>query len=256
MHDQPAVVIAGGFATSPPNYWGLRRRLLARGAARVDICQLWPPDWMLAGLVGFGPILSRTGRRIAATHRAAGRQPIIVIGHSAGGIAARLAMSGTPYRGQLAGVSEAVGCLVTLGTPHGLAALPHRHQHAGHEAAEFLEHETPGAFFAPRTAYLTVCGRIEPVPVRDPVAYVTRAVFTRMVGEQPEPAGDGIVPVVAAHLEGATQITLDGVKHGMIGGPWYGDEETLDRWWPAAVDAWRSALGVRASARVGLDQAA
>ncbi|HEY5488932.1 MAG TPA: alpha/beta fold hydrolase, partial [Candidatus Limnocylindrales bacterium] len=93
------MLIVGGFATLPPNYLGLRRRLIGRGAARVDICQLWTPDWLLAGMVGFGPIMRRAGRAIAATYRAGGHRPIIVIGHSAGGIVARLAMSERPFKG-------------------------------------------------------------------------------------------------------------------------------------------------------------
>ena len=245
-HGRPSVLIVGGFATLPPNYWAFRRRLLRRGVERVDICQLWPPDWALAGIVGFGPILRRTGRTIAATYGTGGRRPIIVIAHSAGGIATRLAMSNVPFNGRLAGVSEAVGCLVTLGTPHGLLGLSNRYRHAGHEAAAFLERETPGAYFYPRTGYLTVGARIAPTSTRLPTVSVSNEVFRMLVGEGPEMAGDGIVPVAAAHLEGARQMTFEGVRHGMIGSPWYGDDEVMDRWWPTAVELWHAALDARA----------
>jgi hypothetical protein len=32
----------------------------------------------------------------------------------------------------------------------------------------------------------------------------------------------------------------------MVGAPWYGDDIMLDRWWPVALDLWRSALAARA----------
>ena len=246
MAQRPSVLIVGGFATAPPNYWAFRRRLLRRGAARVDICRLWPPDWLLAGVLGFGSVMRRTGRDIATTYRVAGRRPIIVIAHSAGGIATRLAMSPTPFHGRIAGVSEAVGCLVTLGTPHRLDTLHNRYQHAGHQAAAFLERETPGAYFAPRTAYLTVGSEFAARRLRGPAGGIVHDVFRMMVGGDSELVGDGIVPVAAVHLKGAEQLSFDDVRHGMIGGPWYGNDEIIDRWWPTAVRLWDQALEARA----------
>jgi pimeloyl-ACP methyl ester carboxylesterase len=93
----PSVLIIGGFPTNPLNYIALRRRLLRRGAARVDIAPLWTPDWLLAGIVGFEPVTRRATRAIRATYRAAGAKPIIVIAHSGGGVVARLAMSERPW---------------------------------------------------------------------------------------------------------------------------------------------------------------
>ena len=242
---RPSVLIIGGFATMPPNYIGLRRRLLRRGAVRVDICQLWPPDWLLAGMVGFGPIMRRAGRAIATTYRAGGRRPIIVMGHSAGGIVARLAMSERPFNGRVAGVSEAVGCLVTLGTPHGLGTLTNRHRHAGQAAVAFLERESPGAYFAPRASYLTVGGQMQLAAPSWPAGRFVAELFRMLVGEEAATDGDGIVPISAAHLDGARQLNLLGIRHGVIGSPWYGDEEVIDAWWPTALGLWREALKIR-----------
>lgn len=245
MDENPAVLIVGGFMTSPPNYWPLRRRLLRRGAAHVDIAPLWPPDWAIAGTLGFGPILRRTGRAIQRTWRAGGRRPIIVIGHSGGGIAARLAMSPVPFSGRLAAVGEMVGGLVTLGTPHRLFELENRYQHAGHIAAAFLERETPGAYFAPRTSYLTVGSRLRDAGGAGPVGRAFEEVFSVIVGHDTAFAGDGIVPAAAVHLEGAEQLTFDDASHGFLGNRWYGAESIVDRWWPRAVALWREALTAR-----------
>lgn len=47
--------------------------------------------------------------------------------------------------------------------------------------------------------------------------------------------GDGVVPQMSAHLEGAMNITLDGVYHSPVGArlpgrPWYGSAGVLEQW--------------------------
>ena len=242
---KPSVLIIGGFATAPPNYWPMRGRLLALGVERVDIARLWPPDWLLASMLGFGFLVRRTGKEIARTYHLGGRRPIIVIGHSGGGIAARLAMSPVPFHGHAASVADAVGTLVTLGTPHGLHSVHNRYHHAGHVASEFLERETPGAFFAPRTGYLTVGSAFPQAAFEGALGRLAEEVFSMIVGTDTQALGDGIVPASAVHLSGAQQVTFDDVRHGMIGAPWYGDEEILQRWWPTALELWNGALAER-----------
>lgn len=248
---RPSVLIIGGFATLPPNYWPFRRRLAERSVSRVDIAPLWPPDWVIGATLGFGPILRRTGAAIARTYHLGGRRPIIVVAHSGGGIAARLAMSPMSYHGRVAGVAEAVGCLVTLGTPHRLDALSNRYHHAGHDASEFLNRETPGAFFKPRTQYLSAGSAFPQAALDGPVGRLAEEVFSMIVGTDTQSLGDGIVPVAAVHLDGAEQISFDDVRHGMIGGPWYGDDEIIDRWWPTATRLWHEALQARREASKG-----
>ncbi len=240
------MLILGGFATLPPNYWPFRDRLARRDVERVDIAQLWPPDWALCSVLGFGTILRRTGAAIACTYHQGGRRPIIVVAHSGGGIAARMAMSPVPYHGRVAGVAPAVGCLVTLGTPHRLDAMANRYHHAGHDAIEFLNRETPGAFFAPRTQYITIGSAFPQAAFDGVVGRLAEEVFSMIVGTDSHSLGDGIVPASAVHLDGAEQITFDDVRHGMIGTPWYGDDEIIDRWWPTAIRLWQEALQARA----------
>lgn len=243
---KPSVLIVGGFATVPPNYWPFRRRLAERDVTRVDIAPLWPPDWTIAGMLGFGLIMRQTGRAIARTYRLGGRRPIIVVAHSGGGIAARLAMSPVPFHGRVAGIAEAVGCLVTLGTPHRLDELANRYHHAGHDATEFMNRETPGAFFSPRTQYLSVGSAFPQAAFDGVVGRLAEEVFSMIVGTDTQALGDGIVPAAAVHLPGAEQITFDDVRHGMIGAPWYGDEQIIDRWWPTCLRLWHEALEARA----------
>jgi hypothetical protein len=245
--ERPFVLICGGLFTSPIVYRHMRRRLLDRGAERVHVAPIWTPDWLLAGAVGFGPLLRRTGITIARAHREARGRPLLVIGHSAGGLLARLAMSPQPYRRRVAAVADAVGALVTLGTPHRL--VPGWRSAAGYDAASFLEATTPGAFFAPRTGYLTVASRYV-LGSRRWRGGLRRTwageSYASMLGEEARlDWGDGLIPASAAHLEGARQITLEGIAHGQAIAPWYGDEPGLEGWWPDALDVWREALTVR-----------
>ena len=245
-HAQPHVLIVGGFATVPPNYWPMARRVAAR-ADRVIIASIWTPDWAIASVLGFGPLMRRARRAIVSAYNEGGGRPLMVIAHSGGGLAARLAMSPVPFNGREGGVADAVGCLVTLGTPHGLARLSNRYRHAGHEAAAFLDREAPGAFFAPRTRYVTVGSGFQEDAFSGRVGRLADQFFSIVVGEETGTTGDGIVPAAAVHLDGAEQMTLDGVRHGMIGSPWYGDEQVIEQWWPTAVRLWREALATRAA---------
>lgn len=65
---------------------------------------------------------------------------------------------------------------------------------------------------------------------------------TRIVGQgykqvcgQADVWGDGVVPEMSAHLEGATNVSLNGVYHSPVGArdperPWYGSPGILDQW--------------------------
>ena len=165
-------------------------------------------------------------------------------------------MSPAPFRGRRAAVADAVGVLVTLGTPHGMAAVPPRARHAGLEAVRFLDRQTPGAWFAPTTAYLSVGSDFIRPGMEDPIRRWDRArgrAFRSIVGPTPAAGGDGIVPITTAHLSGAEQLTFHDVRHGHTGSPWYADDEIVDRWWPRAVELWQGAVEARADAADAAD---
>lgn len=258
MSHQPAaphVVIIGGYLTEPIFYRPMRRRLLERGAVSVAIAPLHLPDWLAMFFAGMGPVMLRGARVIRETRRTA-NAPLLVIGHSAGGIVARLAMAGGTFEGRrvcvsqdLGGLAHDVGCLVTLGTPHRLLPPPRYKHHAGVRATEFLALSSPGAHFAPATGYLTVAStRVPPAGQgrSNPAPNLVNHVMRRFVGGVPGRRGDGLVDDEISRLDGARHLVLPDVLHGTLGGPWYGDCRVIDRWWPAAVEEWRAALAARA----------
>jgi len=228
----------------------MRARLLERGAARVSLAQLYWPDWLAVTFAGFGPSMLRAARAIRGARRIADA-PLIVVGHSAGGTVARLAMSPEPFRGRCANVSSDVGCLVTLGTPHTLYDTIPGWDHPGLQVMRFLERVTPGAYFAPTTGYVTVGSTLVPpgrVPRTNAFKRLISDIMGSIVGATPGVAGDGIVGNDLSQLDGARHVELHDTLHGTLGSPWYGDASVIDRWWPVALDEWHRALAARDSA--------
>ena len=154
--EHPYVLILEGLISPPIAYRRMRQRLLDHGARGVDLAPVHVWDWLRASVTGFGALQLRAARAIERAYERSGGRPIMVVGHSGGGVLARLAMSEAAYRGRATAVAPLVGCLVTLGTPHGLHRSPTRTRHAGVELSGFLDRHTPGAWFAPATSYLTV----------------------------------------------------------------------------------------------------
>ena len=252
---RPTVLILGCFLTAPPMYRPLVRRLKDRGAAGVVVASVWTPDWLLAGARGIGPICTRSAKALRAAVRLSPElsegAPLLVIGHSAGGITARLLTSKEPVQGRRLGAARWIGAIVTLGTPHRLAGGEGIGSRIRDVAAASADALVPGAFFAPEIGYLTVTSRAirgDPNGIgRERIAHL---LYRSVIGRAAVPGteGDGLVPVVAAGLDGTRQIVLDGAAHGVGGGAWYGSPDAVDVWWPIALETWRAALEHRAVA--------
>lgn len=252
----PVVLVLGGFLTSPPLYRPLAHELLGRGAADVVVGNVWTMDWLLAASRGLGPILTRSGRALLAASRRSGElsggAPVLVIGHSAGGMSARLLSAPAPFAGRRLNGSSRIGAIVTLGTPHVVSLHDGARNRVGAETAAFANRVIPGPAFSPTTGYLAVASR-RVVGRRTGSVGERRtwAVYRDLTAEAAtdEIAGDGLIPLASALLPGAPQLVLDDAAHGQgIGRDWYGSARFVDRWWPIALDAWHGALLARAEA--------
>jgi hypothetical protein len=174
-----------------------------------------------------------------------------VIGHSGGGIMARLLTVAEPFHGRTYGHADDIAAIVTLGTPHDVASARFAGRQIATVAARAANRLVPGATFAPRTAYVSVASRA--IRARRTGSGRERVAERLYQGLLHDPTardleGDGVVPVRSAVLEGARHVILDDVVHGQgAGRPWYGADRGLDGWWPIAVDAWRTALRARAA---------
>jgi hypothetical protein len=259
---EPTVLLLGGFLTSPPFYQRMSRRLIDRGAAGVVIAAVWLPDWLLVPGRGYGAIVTRSGRALLRASAAAAASPtsrgapLLVVGHSAGGITARILTSPEPFDGRTLDASGRIGAIVTLGTPHRVGQTDLIGRGLARAATAFAERAVPGAAYAPTTGYLAVTSRFAVDPATRRLRRRVEDRVSRSLLPDPDPEltaieGDGLVPSRAAYLDGAENLVLDGFVHGQLGGaPWYGSSAAIDVWWPRAVAIWREALLARVG-RIG-----
>ena len=250
---RPTVVVLGGFLTAPPMYRRFVDRLRARGAAGVVVASVWTPDWLLAGRRGPGAIATRSARALLAAGRlsaeVSGGAPVLVIGHSAGGLIARILTAAEPLPGKRFGAMARIGAIATLGTPHVMAEGEGIGKRMNALVTRVAEAAAPGTCHSPMIGYVSVASRaIRADPAgtgRERVAYLLyRSVLGRAA--VPGTEGDGLVPVASAFLAGSRQMTVDDAVHGpSAGAPWYGTDGPMDVWWPAALSSWHDALRYR-----------
>ncbi|XVF56712.1 hypothetical protein PTKIN_Ptkin06aG0142200 [Pterospermum kingtungense] len=187
-----------------------------------------------------------------------------LIGHSAGGWLARVYME--EY-----GLSH-ISLLLTLGTPHlpppkGVSGIIDQTR----GLLYYVEQHCKKPVYTPDLKYVCIAGRYiqgarifsdsnldvdsvvgidDDQPISHvavvktktdptPVSTTFRARFVgqgyKQVCGQADVWGDGVVPEVSAHLEGALNISLDGVYHSPVGSddesrPWYGSPAVVEQW--------------------------
>ena len=251
----PTVLVIGGFLSSPPVYGPFRERLLKHGVRHVEIARIWTPDWLSSVRRGGGPIATRAARALLKAVEVADGVPLLIVGHSAGGVVARVLTATEPYEGRRFAGARHVGAIVSLGSPHinAMEADPARWKGSG--SATFANRHVPGAFWSPRIGYLSVASRWlvapEGGPERDGREKAARRFYERTLPPPHAPIieGDGLIPVEAALLPGACHIVLEDAAHAPgVGHPWYGSQGVIDEWWPAALETWQGALAARAEA--------
>lgn len=242
----PAVLIIGGLLTSWVWYWPVRGHLMSLGASQVAVAPLWLLDWLVAGFLGPGRATSVVAAAINRLASEDGR-PIMVVGHSGGGILARLALAREPFDGACMARPTAVGAVVTLGTPHRATRFGGTIGRQGLRALRFLRRLDRRPRPDDPFAMMTVGGRLPPFGsslvgrLRRGFSMMCYAALLGSRGRRLH--GDGLVPQSCALLPHGTRCRLDGVAHApLLGSPWYFSEEGIRRWWGPALEAWHAAV--------------
>ena len=230
------IVILGGFLITQEAYQPMRQTLAERSdqpLERVELVAVGKLEWLLTVFpFAWARILDRVA---AAVERQASGSPtggVTLVGHSSGGIMARLFLDDRPFEGRRWNGRARVNTLVMLGSPHtALKATPLRQK---------VARELPGCVFAPAVRYVSVAGAVDLDPARGEASDTARRMaptaYRNSTGDAND-QGDGLVPVRSALLEGSEEVVLEGVAHGGAFGPiWYGSPEVVTRWW-AAVSA-------------------
>ena len=162
---------------------------------------------------------------------------VALLAHSAGGWLARAALAcGDTEITKIPSFRDRIAGLVTLGSPH--APPPPQIMDMTRGALLWTDKTYPGAYWQDDLFYLTVMGnaiagqaqkRQSPFEPQTVAGFAYES-YGAVCGDGTT-TGDGVVPLCAGHLEGAKQLTLDGVFHS-INAPasWYGSDAKIDSW--------------------------
>lgn len=212
----------------PVNYRRLAQILKDISGSEVHVVSITPLDWILGRVRGHGQLVFDVASTVDRALLGSDSKRVVLVGHSAGGILARVYIGGDPpYGGRRYAGHRRVSHLITLGTPHN---VPNEGRLA--PIAEVNE-LFPGALHASAgLGYLCVAG----AAVDGNSSRRARKRYECFVDDG-RVKGDGEVPVESALLPGAESLVLDDLYHGRwYGSPksrWYGsDRETVERWWP------------------------
>jgi hypothetical protein len=228
-----AIVVVGGFNSLWPTYLAPARYLEDVSGLPAVAVPLMPWHWWAAGRAGDATlILQKLANTVAWTRRRHRAPRLILVGHSAGGLIARLYLCPGAVWGHTYAGAQHVSHLVTLGSPHGAA----RAGPDGWYLAAAANRLAPGTPHAPAIHYRTVAGRY--LQGRPDGNYRQRQAYRayRYLGGDGTAWGDGVVPLDCTRLDGAEHLVLDGVSHSLKLGldrGWYaGSPAVVRRWWP------------------------
>lgn len=233
MTDEP-IVIVGGVTSWPRSYRSFAGALGVVSGSEVFVADITPLDWVAGYYRGFGQLVFEVASAVDRALLGSSAKRVVLVGHSAGGLACRVFIGGEPpYGGRRYSGHRRVSSLITLGTPH---ATPR----AGRltESVSRVNDLFPGALHG-GIHYLSVAG----AAVDGASSERIRRRYEGFV-ENGRTAGDGVVPVEAALLPGSETLVLDGLRHNHRLGNWYGsDAATVRRWWPEEPPAGGSLVG-------------
>ncbi|CAM9573394.1 unnamed protein product [Discosporangium mesarthrocarpum] len=181
--------------------------------------------------------LQKVRETVAEARETSGSDKIILMGHSAGGWLGRAAMGGGKWEEGVAS-EDVVAGLVTLGTPQFPGPMD-----MTRGALTYTDLQYPGAFLRDRGVfYVTVAGAAVEGDSEAERGSRERFAFGsyKTVCGAGAVMGDACVPLMSAHLDGAEQVTLDGVFHS-VDRPddWYGADPVVDCWLGTVLEGLR-----------------
>jgi hypothetical protein len=223
------IVIVGGASWWPGSYRNFASMLRETSGSEVHVVPVTPLDWTLGYFRGFGQLIFEVASTVDRALLESEAKKVVLVGHSAGGLACRVYIGGDPpYGGRRYSGHRRVECLITLGTPHNIA------DKARLAPITRVNELFPGALHSEAgLRYVSVAGSADD----GASSPRSRKRYERFV-EDGRVAGDGVVPVDSALLPGSESLIVDGVHHNRRLGRWYGsDMETVRLWWPEELRA-------------------
>lgn len=218
-------VIVPGYLASSGDYTALAQDIEKLGFASYIVPIQWYGWLPTIGDRPMTPVLELIQQTIdLALARHPQATQVNLVGHSAGGWISRVLLGDTPYSDRTWNYRHRVHTLITLGTPH------LSREKFCLKNMTFVNTNYPGAYYREQVRYVCVAGKSIFGKRGNFWENFTHRSYELTIGRG-ECWGDGITPVEAAHLEGAENLTLDGVFHSPRGGRyWYGSAEPFRVW--------------------------
>lgn len=214
-------VILPGYLAGASDYLDLAKALNSQNMPTVVVPLQWW-EWLpTVGGRSMAPILARLDATVKQVLQEYSAPQINIIAHSAGGWVARIYLGKVPYYDRVWHGEPLVSSLITLGTPH-RSLEPWTRRNLG-----FVNDNYPGAFHD-GIKYVCVAGKAVygKKSLSRWLAYSSYE-LTCGIGNS---WGDGIIPIEAAHLDGAENLVIDGVNHSPRSGTWYGSDAITAIW--------------------------
>ncbi|MEN9203556.1 MAG: hypothetical protein Q6J46_09435 [Thermostichus sp. DG02_2_bins_29] len=223
-------LILPGYLAGALEYEPLRQILEARGFP-TWVVPLRVRSWLpTVGGRPITPILQALHTTLQQMLRELGTEQVNLVAHSAGGWIARIYLGSVPYGGRVWQGRTQVATLISLGSPHT------SQERWTKRNLDFVNDHYPGAFW-PQVRYVCVAGKAiqgQRLGWRQG-NYLSWLAYNSylLTAGQGELWGDGITPIEAAHLSGATNLTVPDCYHSGRGGRrWYGSPEVVEAWLP------------------------
>jgi pimeloyl-ACP methyl ester carboxylesterase len=229
-----AVIVIGGHNSLWPAYLQMARDLEDLTGLPAIGVPLMPWHWWQAGRIEDATVVvQKLEETVVWARRRFEADRFILVGHSAGGLIARLYLHDGPVWGRTYAGVEHVTAVCTLGSPH----CSNRRGGTGWYLTDRANALVPGTPYAGRVYYHALAGHC--IQGRNQGTYRERRAFRiyQILSGQGNAWGDGMVPVDCALLEGAERLVLEGVEHSRkVGRNWYGGSKAIiRRWWPDGV---------------------
>ncbi len=224
-------VILPGYLESADAYLPLQQASIELGT-QTYIVPLRKQDWLpTLGGRSMVPILRQLDRTVNLALTNSQSERINLIAHSAGGWISRIYLGDIPYtihgdvtadRVGLWNANAKIATLITLGTPH------ISRERWTKKNLNFVNNHYPDAIY-PHVRYICVAGK-SIYGAKRIGQWLAYSSYKMTCGEG-NTWGDGITPIAAAHLPGATNIIIEGVKHSpRTSGIWYGSPTARSQW--------------------------
>lgn len=227
---QPIVLLGGAFSVAAV-YAGMRDALARISGQAVTVVPTSVLAWSASVLpLGWALILDQLDAAVKPVAAGSPTGKVTLVGHSSGGIMARLYLGEQPFERRVYNGRQYVDTLITLGSPH--------YNYRGAYMRKLVDRRYPGAYFAPAVRYLAVAGKAVHGRKRGTLGEISAWRAYAQLIKDGESWGDGLVPVDCALLSGAAHLTLEGAHHYSMGGrSWYGAPDVIAQWWQACPES-------------------